>query len=147
MSATITIQDTTRDEATGYFTGWRISIIAGTGRGQSAIVTEYTDDGIFTIIGDGGTFTTVPDTTSIYVVEPPNNLHPAGQKFDQAILSSCLAKAEQKFENIQAGHIQEYLQKDLPQAWKADARTNLHAVIKAKPIPRPRNFKFLGKVQ
>ena len=139
--ADIELSDSTRDECDDYFNGWRLSVIGGTGRGQSAIVADYegaTGKFIFTVIGS--TFASTPDTTSIYIVEPPNNLHPAGQKFDQAILSACMAKAEQKFENIQAGHVEEYLQKDLPQAWKADARVNLHAVIKAKPIPRPRTF-------
>lgn len=141
MSEFLEISDSTRDEANAYFIGWRLSIISGTGRGESGIVVGYEGStGTFSVLGTGGTFTTVPDTTSVYIVEPPNNLHPAGQKFDQAVLSACMAKAEQKFENIQAGHVEEYLQKDLPQAWKADARVNLHAVIKAKPIPRPRTF-------
>jgi hypothetical protein len=141
------VADSTRDEADDYFNGWRLTIISGTGNTQSALVDSYVAaTGSFTFT-DPTWFTTEPDTTSVYIVEPPNNLHPAGQKFDQAVLSACMAKAEQKFENIQAGHVEEYLQKDLPQAWKADARVNLHAVIKAKSIPRPRSFKFLGKVQ
>jgi hypothetical protein len=141
------LADSTRDEADDYFNGWGLSIISGTGKTQSALVDSYVAaTGSFTFT-DSTWFATDPDTTSVYIVEPPNNLHPAGQKFDQAVLSACMAKAEQKFENIQAGHVEEYLQKDLPQAWKADGRTNLHAVIKAKPIPRPRNFTFLGKVQ
>ena len=141
------LADSTRDEADDYFNGWKLTIISGTGNTQSALVEDYvaaTGSFTFTV---GTWFATAPDTTSVYIVEPVNNLHPAGQKFDQTVLSACMAKAEQKFENIQAGHVEEYLQKDLPQAWKADGRTNLHAVIKAKPIPRPRNFKFLGKVQ
>jgi len=131
------LADSTREEAEDYFNGWKLSIIGGTGKGQSKVVTDYVAaTGSFTFTA-GTWFTTTPDTTSVYCVEPVNNLHPAGIKFDQAIKSACLAKAEQMYKNIQAGHIEEYIQKDLPQARLADARSTMFTKIgKKKPFER-----------
>jgi hypothetical protein len=131
------LADSTREETNDYFNGWKLSIIGGTGKGQSTVVTDYvaaTGSFTFTV---GTWFTVTPDTTSVYCVEPVNNLHPAGIKFDQVIKSACLAKAEQMYENIQAGHIEEYIQKDLPQARLADARSTMFTKIgKRKPFER-----------
>ncbi len=131
------LADSTREETDDYFNGWLLSIIGGTGKGQSAIVTDYVaSTGSFTFTA-GTWFATAPDTTSVYCVEPVNNLHPAGIKFDQVIKSACLAKAEQMYENINAGHIEEYIQKDLPQAKLADARSAMFVKIgKKKPFEK-----------
>lgn len=134
------LADSTREEAEDYFNGWKLSIIGGTGKGQSAVVDNYvavTGSFTFTHAIWDACFVTVPDTTSVYCVEPVNNLHPAGIKFDQVIKSACLAKAEQMYENIQAGHIEEYIQKDLPQARMADARSAMFTKIgKKRPFER-----------
>jgi hypothetical protein len=125
------LSDSTREEADDYFNGWLLTIIGGSGKSQSAIVDDYVAGGTFTFTADTW-FTTVPDTTSVYCVEPVNNLHPAGIKFDQVIKSACLAKAEQMYENINAGHIEEYIQKDLLQAKLADARSVMFTKIGKK---------------
>jgi hypothetical protein len=139
--ASFILADSTRDEADDYFNGWRLSIISGTGKGQSAIVYDYDGaTGGFTFTVDTW-FATEPDITSVYAVEPVNNLHPAGIKFDKAVKSACLAKAEQAFENINAGHTEEYVQKDLPEAYRADGRVRLHTIIRAKRLPRQTWFR------
>jgi hypothetical protein len=128
-----TVADTTRDEPDDYFNGWRVDIIAGTGRGSYATVTDYT--------GSTGTFTVAdwlnsladPAADSIYFVQPANNMHPAGAKFDEVIQASCLAEAEQYFENISAGHIERYTQKALPKAYDADARSKMFVKIGSQP--------------
>ena len=127
-ASTTTIADTTRDEADDYFNGWRVDIIDGTGRGSWALVTDYTGStGSFTVAdwlaADGSAGGTDPAADSIYVVQPLNNLHPAGIKFDEVIKASCLSEAEQFFKNIQGGHIERYVQKALPKAYEADARS------------------------
>ena len=127
-ASTTTIADTTRDEADDYFNGWRVDIIDGTGRGSWALVTDYTGStGSFTVAdwlkADGSAGGTDPAADSIYVIQPLNNLHPAGIKFDEVIKASCLSEAEQFFKNIQGGHIERYVQKALPKAYEADARS------------------------
>jgi hypothetical protein len=127
------VVDTTRDEPDDYFNGWRVDIIAGTGRGSYGIVTDYT--------GSTGTFTVAdwlnsladPAAGSIYFVQPANNMHPAGAKFDEVIQASCLAEAEQFFENISAGYIERYTQKALPKAYEADARSKMFVKIGSQP--------------
>ena len=135
------LADSTRDEADDYFNGWHLFIISGTGKGQSAIVDDYDGaTGGFTFTADTW-FATDPDTTSVYAIEPINNLHPAGIKFDKVVKSACLAKAEQTFENINSGRAEEYIQKDLPQAYRADGRARLHTIIRAKKLPKQRWFR------
>ena len=122
-----TLVDGERTEGNEYFTGWKISIIDGTGLGSNAIVTSYTGaSGTFnvadwlTVAGAAGG--TNPDADSVYKVEPIHNLHPAGANFDVVIESACMAKAEMKIEEIAAGYIDKYLKKDLPKAYEIDAR-------------------------
>jgi len=64
-----------------------------------------------------------PDSTSIYYLEPVRNLHPAGFRFDQAILAACLAKAEMLIEDMTAGWVNMYKKTDLSQAHQIDARS------------------------
>lgn len=77
-----------------------------------------------------------------YTVEFPYNiqfdllsaatdLHPAGAKFDEAILAACLARAEMDGAELAPGRIDYYRQVALPNAYRLDARS------------RPRN---LGKM-
>jgi len=115
---------------TDYFKGWVIHVMAGTGRGSYATVTGYTSaSGKFTVassVAAGGSGTgTTPDSEAVYYAEPVNNKHPAGQQFDEAILSACLAKAEGEFGELNLGYspMEKYLKKDLPAAHAIDARS------------------------
>lgn len=113
-----TVTDTERTETDDYFSGWILRIISGTGKGAYGIVTAFAS-GVFTITWTG----TTPDTTSVYVVEPVNNMQPAGQRFDEVILKACLSKASLYFlDRDMPNHYQDYLQKVLPQARLTDAR-------------------------
>ena len=54
--------------ADDYFNGWTLNIISGTGEDQSQTITDYTGaTGTFTV----ASWTTTPDTTSIYAYVPP----------------------------------------------------------------------------
>ena len=115
-----TLADPARLEADDYFNGWTIRIIDGTGVGQSALVTNYT--------GATGTFefaaiTTAPGATSVYMVTPPANLHPAGQQYDNAILWACKAMAETQFENVMGNYMEYYRKVALPGAQALDVRS------------------------
>lgn len=146
-----TIVDATRDEADDYFNGWRVDILDGTGRGSWALVTDYTGaTGTFTVAdwlkADGSAAGTNPAANSIYIVQPKNNLHPAGLKFDEIIKSACLSEAEQYFPKIEAGHIERYVQKALPKAYETDARSIMFTKIGRKP-PREREWNNVYKVE
>jgi len=114
-----------------YFNGWKIYIISGTGKNSQALVTDFAGD-TFTITvanwlgvddsSDSGEDPT-DSTDSVYYLEPPGNLHPAGLKFDEAIKSACLAQAELDVEDIVAGFVNKYMKKDLPAAYAADIRS------------------------
>ena len=123
-----TLVDAARTEGDDYFNGWKIEIISGTGKGSYAIVTDYTGGtGTFdvadwlTAAGAGGG--TNPGANSVYAVEPLNNLHPAGHKYDIAILSACLAQAEIEIDDIASGYVDKYMKKDLPKAYEMDLRS------------------------
>ena len=111
-----------------YFNGWKIRIISGTGKNSYALVDDYTGaTAQFDVVdwldinGDPGG--TDPAADSVYVVEPTRNLHPAGFRFDQAILAACLAKAEMLIEDMTAGWVNMYKKTDLSQAHQIDARS------------------------
>ena len=111
-----------------YFNGWNISIISGTGKGATAIVTDYVGaDGEWFVTdwlySDGTAAAVNPASGSAYYVEPVANLHPAGFPFDEAILAACRAKAEMELEDVTAGWVQMYMQKVLPNAIMQDVRT------------------------
>lgn len=145
-----TLVDATRDEPDDYFNGWRIDIIDGTGRGSYGIVASG-DDGYTSATGTftvdnwlGGTTPIDPDENSVYVVQPLNNLHPAGIKFDEVVKASCLSEAEQFFKNIQGGHIERYVQKALPKAYEADARSIMFTKV-GKRQPQMRTWNTVEK--
>lgn len=145
-----TVVDSTRDEADDYFNGWRVDIVDGTGRGSYAIVTDYTgSSGTFTVAdwlkSDGNAGGTDPDNDSVYVAEPLNNMFPSPAKFDEVMKASCLSEAEQFFSNIRAGHIERYVQKALPKAHEADARSRMFVKIGARP-PYVRTWQAVTKV-
>jgi len=115
-----------------YFNGWTITIMSGTGRSSYAEVENYTgNSGKFDIVDDdwlksnglaGGVD---PAANSGFYVEPENNKHPAGMQFDSAILSACLMQAELDFESLQLDYSpsEKYMKKDLPAAYRTDARS------------------------
>jgi len=136
-ASTTTIVDATRDEEDDYFNGWVATILDGTGRGSYATVTDYTGaTGTFTVADwlkfDGSAGGTDPDADSVYVVQPANNLFPSPAKFDEVVKASCLSEAEQFFSKIEAGHIERYIQKALPKAYEADARSRMYTKIGAR---------------
>ena len=109
-----------------YFVGWTIRIISGTGKNATAVITTYVGStGVFTVADwldvNGGTSVADPTTNSVYVVEPVNNLHPAGFRFDEHVLAACMAKAEMEFEDVSASYVEQYHQKSLVSAFKVDA--------------------------
>jgi hypothetical protein len=127
-----TLVDAARTEGDDYFNGWICRIIYGTGKGSYAIVTDYT--------GNSGTFTvadwltsagvaggTNPGANSVYSVEPLNNRHPAGFRFDEAIMAACKYKVEEEDEEVAAagkGFTDKYLKKALIKAYDIDARSH-----------------------
>lgn len=115
-----------------YFNGWTVHIMGGRGRGNYAEVDDYTGaSGKFDIVDDkwlapDGTSTgTTPNSESTYYVEPVNNKHPAGLQFDTAILSACLMEAELEFGTLEIDYSpsEKYMKKDLPAAYRTDARS------------------------
>lgn len=111
-----------------YFNKWTIKIISGTGKNSYALVDDYTGGTAkFTVLDwldiSGGAGGKDPTTSSVYVVEPPGNLHPAGLRFDEAIKAACLAQAEMEIEDIQAGFTAKYVQGTLPKAYATDIRS------------------------
>lgn len=121
-SPTTLVDGTYRDEADDYFNGWLLTIIAGTGKGETATITDYTGStGTFTFTALSGGST--PDDTSVYYVQPALNLHPAGIAFDYAILSACKAQIELQVEQINEGFNELFFKVDLPSAYNLDKLT------------------------
>lgn len=149
-ASTITIVDSTRDEADDYFNGWRVDIIDGTGRGSYAIVTDFANtDGTFTVDDwlkvDGSAGGADPAADSVYVAQPLNNLIPSPAKFDEVVKASCLSEAEQFFSRVEGGHIERYIQKALPKAYEADARSRMYTKI-GRRRPYNRTWQPVTKV-
>lgn len=112
-----------------YFNGWIITILSGTGKNSYAKVEDYTgSSGKFDIVDDDwlsidGTINgTNPSGTPTYKVEPANNLHPAGFRFDEVIKNACLAQAEIQIEDMTSGWDNKY-QKFLAKAYEIDMRS------------------------
>lgn len=111
-----------------YFLGWRITVISGTGKGATAIVTSYVGvDGEWFVAdwlySDDTAAVTNPAPGSIYMVVPVNNVHPAGLRFDESILAACMARLEMDSDELQEGLEQRYMQKVIPLAHRIDARS------------------------
>jgi len=122
-----TLVDGSRSEGDGYFNGWKIEIMSGTGKGSYALVTDYTGaTGAFTVADwltvAGAVDGTNPDANSAYIVQPVNNFLPCGFRFDEAILAACYAKLAMEDEDTDPQMIPAYLKKALPKAYEADAR-------------------------
>jgi len=122
------ITDSGRTEADDYFNGWKATIVSGTGKGSWALITDYTGaNGAATVADwlkpDGTAGGIDPNTTSVYNFAPVSNLHPAGIKFDQAILSACMAQVELNISDEPTGKYDIYKKVDLPNAMRIDVRT------------------------
>lgn len=118
--AATTLTDSARDEADDYFNTWVLTIVAGTGKGETATITDYAS-GVFTFSALSGGST--PDTTSVYYVQPAANLHPAGVAMDHGVISACYAEAEKQIEQLNEGLVELFYKVDLPAAQKLDALT------------------------
>jgi hypothetical protein len=119
-----TLVDSERWEVDDFFNDWIITVRSGTGRGETATVTDYTGSSgtfAFTALSGGST----PDTTTVYTVEPASNLHPAGHQFDDTIVSACKAKAEmdEQDEHMDTAWTEMYHKKALPNAYRLDGRS------------------------
>lgn len=112
-----------------YFNGWRVKIISGTGKFSYALVTDYVmATGVFTVADwlsiDGSAAGTDPSDDSIYVISPVTNLHPAGYRFDDAVESACMAKAETFIDELSGrGFVEKFYKVDLKMAHNLDARS------------------------
>jgi len=112
-----------------YFNGWYIYITSGSGKNGYAEVTDYTGStgkieyaDLLSKFDDSSADDDA-DSDSIYYMVPAANLHPAGYRFDEAVLSACLAKAEMDIDDMPAGFFSKYTKKDLPMAIKKDAKS------------------------
>jgi len=121
------ICDNTRSEADAYFVGWLLTVVDGTGVGETATVSIYTGaTGEFKFAGGTLSGGTTPDTTSQYIVEPAyGNLHPAGHQFDDAIEAACLARTEMESqdEHFDTFWSDYYHKKALRNAFTVDQRS------------------------
>uniref|UniRef100_A0A6M3KYY5 Uncharacterized protein n=1 Tax=viral metagenome TaxID=1070528 RepID=A0A6M3KYY5_9ZZZZ len=125
--------------ADDHFLGWTLTILAGTGAGESTVLTGSTSS--------SGTFTfalnaiTTPDATSVYMVEPASNLHPAGIEFDDVILAACRATAQMELEDAEGDNwIQYYYNSALPSAHKIDAKLSPRRLVRSKGIKHERTW-------
>lgn len=119
-SSTTLVDGTYRAEADDYFNDWVLEIIAGTGKGETATITDYTGDtGTFTFTALSGGST--PDTTSVYYVQPASNLHPAGFQFDNVVVAACKAELEKQIEQVNEGFVELFYKVDLPNAHRIDS--------------------------
>jgi hypothetical protein len=128
-----------------YFSGQIIKIMDGTGRNSNASVTDYTGaTGTFTVADwlfvNGAAGAVDPATDSTYVVQPINNLHPAGKQFDQAIKAACLAQAEEEVDELAGrGFLAKFMQVDLKNAYKIDMRSAPRSLGTTNKSGRGRN--------
>jgi hypothetical protein len=112
-----------------YYNDWVMKITDGTGKNSYAIVTDYEGStGTFTVadwLAINGTAGGVdPAAESTYILQPVSNFHPAGMRFDKAIISACLAEAEEQVDELAGrGFINKFRNIDLPDAYKIDLRS------------------------
>jgi hypothetical protein len=117
--ATTLIDTTNRFEASDYFNGWVLTILDGTGAGETATITDFdhaTQTFTFTALSGAST----PDTTSAYVVQPVANVHPAGMSMDQAIMDACKCQIEMQVKDVINGAIEYFHKVSLPSAHRID---------------------------
>lgn len=123
-----TLTDTGRTEPDDYFNGWTVTVVSGTGAGSYGTVTDFVKStGVITVADwldiEGAAGGTDPATSSIYILEPASNLHPAGFQFDEVIRSACMAKCEMEADDSELGAkaIQYFEKVSLPNAYIIDA--------------------------
>ena len=108
---------------------WKCYVISGTGRNARGIITGFTGTSFTVTVADwlaiDDSTASATDATSgdAYYLEPLVNLHPAGFRFDQAILAACLAQAELDIEDVAANFMEKYLKKELVKAHEIDTRS------------------------
>lgn len=121
-SATTLVDSHLTKYADDYFNDWTLTIVNGTGKGETATVTDFaqsTGTLTFSALSGGST----PDSTSEYKLEPTTNYHPAGPMFDDAILAACLCRTEITVEQtMNQGHSEYYHSKALRSAYQLNAR-------------------------
>jgi hypothetical protein len=80
-------------------------------------------------------------------VEPLNNLHPAGARFDEVIIAACMSKAQQKIEEMAtSNYVEEYHKKALIQAYRIDSRLaprTLGSMNRRRTVSRIRNSNYV----
>ncbi|KKN79138.1 hypothetical protein LCGC14_0343260 [marine sediment metagenome] len=113
--------------ADDHFNGYTATIISGTGKGSSAVVTDFVQStGVVTVadwLFPGGAAGGVdPAASSIYLLEPAGNVQPCGFQFDDAIEAACLARCEMAADDSELGSkwITYFTSEALPVAWKLD---------------------------
>ena len=108
---------------------WKCYVISGTGRNARGVVTGFTGTTFTVAVADwlaiDDSTASATDATSgdAYYLEPLANLHPAGFRFDQAIIAACLAQAELDIEDVSANFMEKYVKKALPKAHEIDTRS------------------------
>lgn len=129
-----------------YFNGWLIKIVSGTGKFSYALVTDYVGStAVFTVADwlsiDGSIGGTDPSNDSIFVVRPTTNLHPAGYRFDDAVESACMAKAETFIDELSGrGFVEKFYKVDLKMAHNLDARSAPRTLGSMNKSGRGRRF-------
>jgi len=136
--AATSLTDSSRGEADDYFNGWILTIIAGTGIGQTATITDDYASGVFSFSALSGGST--PDDTSVYYVEPASNLHPAGMVFDDAIQAACYAEAEKQIEEINEGAVELFYKVHLPNAHRLDGLSRPRTLRSKSRVHRHRTY-------
>ena len=119
------IADNTRSEADSYFNDWVLTVVNGTGVGETATITGYVGASGELHFAAGLSLGTTPDTTTEYIVQPAANLHPAGHQFDDAIEAACLARTEMESqdEHFDTFWSDYYHKKALRNAFTVDMRS------------------------
>jgi len=133
------------------YIGWRATVISGTGKGATAIVTSFVGaDGEFFVddwlYSDGTAAAVNPAVGSLYIVQPAANVHPAGLRFDNAIEAACKARAQMETEDTGDNWIQEYRQVALPKAHRLDGRSAPRRLGPMTNVRRPRRREFFDDV-
>ena len=133
------------------YNGWRVSVISGTGKGATALVTDFVGaDGEFFVTdwlySDGTAAAVNPAAGSLYTLQPAANVHPAGFMFDNAIEAACKARAQMETGDIGDNWIQEYRQVALPEAWRLDSRSAPRRLGPLVNGPRTRRHREFDSV-
>ena len=139
------IADNTRSEANSYFNDWILTVVNGTGVGETATITGYVGASGELHFAAGLSLGTTPDTTTEYIVQPAANLHPAGHQHDDAIEAACLARTEMESqdEHFDTFWTDYYHKKAIPNAFKVDMRSaprTLGPMLNGPALPRGRSF-------